>query len=113
MPVWIADTPPNRRSAERVWASSGNTDVTTFKVDLNGTPETWCEGELDIIELHHGPYSKSPPYSALQIYGAELTLELRGALTELGFEMVARIDGGFRVTRLQPGSTDRVTRDRS
>ena len=102
MPVWMADTPQNRRSLDRVRASYSGADVTTFKVDLNATAETWCEEELDMIELHHGPYSKSPPYSALQIYGAELTPGLRGALAELGFKTAARIDGGFRMTRLQP-----------
>ncbi len=43
--------------------------ITSFRVDPTATPEDWLVDVLDQIDLHHGEYSQSPPYSALQIVG--------------------------------------------
>jgi transcriptional regulator with XRE-family HTH domain len=103
MSVWIADTPANLRSVERVIAVHADADLTTFKVDPSRTREQWCAKELDMIDLHHGQYSRTPPYSLLEIHGAEPTHELCGALAARGFERVVRIEGGFHVTRPDVG----------
>ena len=100
MPVWIADTPKNRVAAEQHWAShpgqSHNRGVTTFKVDLNASPEDWCAAVLSNVDLHHGRLSQDPPYEALEVFGATPTLALRAALSSFGFRQVTVREGGFR-----------------
>ena len=101
-PVWIADTPANRSVAEALWSSTGAgvaRNVTTFKVDPGKTGEDWCLNILSQVDLHHGHYSQSSAYSALDVIGAHLTPELRDALAEYGLTSCAERSGGFRATR--------------
>jgi len=55
--------------------------------------------ELDTIDLHHGSYSADPPYSAIEVLGAELTDPIREALKEYGFKKIAATGGGFIAER--------------
>jgi len=103
MPVWIADTPPNRAAAKKVWAAHpGQTHlngVTTFKVDASSTAEVWLASILADVDLHHGSHSHDPPYSAVEIFGAQLTLHLRRAFEEFGLTTFVERPGGFVATR--------------
>jgi hypothetical protein len=89
MPVWVADTEANHGAAVRVRAARArsNTDdhtaigaLTTFTVDADSRPESWCLGILDTVAGHHDRYSHSPGYSGLEIYGVELSPTLLAAL---------------------------------
>ncbi len=104
MPVWIVDTPVNRSAAEQHWAghpmSTHLDGVTTFTVDLAGTAEAWLVGILADVDLHHGYYSHDPAYSAIEIYGASLTPEVREALAEYGLMAFAERSGGFVATKV-------------
>ena len=104
MNVWIADTPVNRPSAELFWSSnvddSSRRTVTTFKVKLGEAGEHWCRAILPQVDLHHGEYSQSPPYSVVDVFGARLTPELRDVFAEYGFANCAERSGGFRATRV-------------
>jgi hypothetical protein len=99
MPVWIAATTANRAVAERVRATLPDCDVTTFTVDPAGTPDAWCTAELATIELHHGEFSKEPAYTALEIYGTELTPALAQELIALGFEDIAEVSNRIHASR--------------
>jgi hypothetical protein len=72
MPVWVVDTPGNREAAVKIWAcrpgQSYLTGLTTFKITADGTATERCLGQLSAIDLHHGEYSVSPPYSELEVF---------------------------------------------
>jgi len=119
MPVWIADTETNRAAAERVgkarMRSGENVDdtvhraLTTFAVDLNATPESWCLDILDTVAGHHDRYSHSPGYSALEVYGAAPSPELLKALAEHCLSQLEPLTDGFRVSTTdgrEAGSTN-------
>ena len=47
--VWLVDTPNNRAAAENLWArrtADSSHTVTTFKVELSLSPETWI---IDVL----------------------------------------------------------------
>jgi hypothetical protein len=103
MPVWIVDIPTNRAAAQRCWdLNTGGTQlhgVTTFKIDQAQSPETWLLEILANVDLHHGQYSQSPPYRAVEVCGAGLTSELREAFAELGLVEFVERSGGFVATK--------------
>ena len=92
MPVWIADTESNGTTAARARASRNQSDpdvghteigaLTTFTVETDATPESWCLEILDAVAGHHDRYSHSPGYSGLEIYGLEPSPTLLAALAE-------------------------------
>jgi hypothetical protein len=104
MPVWIADTETNRTAAARVHASrvgSGNVAhtesgaLTTFTVDVERSPESWCLDILDTVAAHHDRHSHSPGYSALEVYGAAPSPQLLKALAEYGLTGITPLAEGF------------------
>jgi hypothetical protein len=100
MPVWIADTPANHAQVESLWAAdtSHETNVTSFRVTGGGASD-WCRMILPQVELHHGKYSQSPPYRALEIFGAAVTPDLRRLFGKYGFTIGGERDDGFRALR--------------
>jgi hypothetical protein len=100
MPVWIADTPANRLSAESVRSNdaSHQTNVTTFVV-TGGDASDWCRMILPQVDLHHGKYSQSPPYRALEVFGAQASADLRRVFSKYGFTISAERSDGFRALR--------------
>ena len=105
MPVWIADTHTNRAAAARARASRSQPGhdishtaigaLTTFTINPDARPDSWCLGVLDTVAGHHDRYSHSPGYSALEIYGAAPTQELLAALAEYRLTDIAAFPGGF------------------
>jgi hypothetical protein len=95
MPVWIVETPENRRAAQEVWRMADEwpqINVTVF----HGMPskrEEWLE-QLRLIDLHGR-------MSAIEVIGGEMTLPARAALTELGFTKFEETADGFRARRLR------------
>ena len=107
MPVWMADTEVNHAAAARARTAriqSQTVDhtaigaLTTFTVDTDSTPESWCLGILDTVAGHHDRHSHSPGYSELEIYGAEPSPTLLAALAEYRLTDIATVQGGFRAT---------------
>lgn len=102
-PVWVADTEGNRAAAAipRPRGSGSHTAVgavTTFTVDPAASLESWCIDVLGDIDLHHGPYSHTPGYSAVEICGVEPSPALLAALAEYRLTTISRIAGGFRAS---------------
>jgi hypothetical protein len=100
MPVWIVDTPMNRAASEKHWASGPQLQVTTFPIDSRLTAETWLVNVLSAIDLHHGEYSRDPPYSAVEVFGASLTPAIKTTLGQFGLVNFAERPGGFIATKL-------------
>jgi hypothetical protein len=102
-PVWIVDTPPNRAAAEGCWAANPDrthlNSVTTFKFEVGSSSEEILGNELGTIDLHHGIYSASPPYTAIEVIGATLSETVRRRLSEFGFSEFERTSEGFRAVR--------------
>jgi hypothetical protein len=106
MPGWIADTPTNRSAAEVLWRDAPieishtvRRAITTFRVQANEPPEMWAVSVLGDIDLPHGEYSHTPPYSALEVIGAEATGDLREALKEYGLSELEARPQGFRASK--------------
>jgi hypothetical protein len=100
MPIWIIDTPTNREWAEYVWSRAGSNrkTVTTFRV-YDGDAAKWYRGVLPQIELHHGQFSQSPAYDSIEVFGADLTVDLRDAFSSYGFTISSQRTDGFSAVR--------------
>jgi hypothetical protein len=107
-PVWIVDTPLNRSAAQKIWAVDANRShldgVTTFKTGDDNSPEDSLLNELDTIDLHHGTYSADPPYTVLEVVGAEINERVKTGLSEFGFNEFQTTANGFRAVRPQPST---------
>ena len=89
MHVWAADTPANRHTVERLWATvtapSIERGVTVFRVSPSEPSDAWVADIIPDVELHHGEYSHNPPVDTLEIHGTVLSTRLRMALDAAGF----------------------------
>jgi hypothetical protein len=97
--VWLIDTPMNKAAASAVWQSgppmqSLEIGVTSFKAERSRSSDQIVAAMLETIDLHHGQYSHTPPWSFVEVYGAQPTPLLSAALAEFGFKNIARIAGG-------------------
>ena len=102
--VWIIDTPTNRAAAEVVWrdgggASSIERGATTFKADQREPADEIVASMLGTIDLHHGEHSHTPPWSVVEVFGANPTPLLVAALSDYGFSHVVSTPGGLRSWR--------------
>ena len=105
MPVCISDTEASHAAAARARTARVQSqtvnhtafgDLTTFTIDTDSTPESWCLGILDTVASHYDRYSHSPGYSGLEIYGAEPSPTLLAALAEYRLTDITPFPGGFR-----------------
>lgn len=109
-PVWIVDTPTNSAVAHRLWkvrTPNHLTGITTFQVDLSSSPDANLIAKLDMIDLHHGPFSADPPYSQLEVFGTRLSNEIRTELSRYGFIEFEVTPEGFRCSRPVSASPSR------
>jgi hypothetical protein len=101
MPVWIAGTDANRRTAESVWTSGPHVEftepggLTTFRINPNGTPEDWFADVLGVVAGHHDRYSHVPGYSAVEAFGVSATPRLRALLASYRLTLVSPCPDGF------------------
>jgi|SRR5215469_6897267 len=107
-PVWIVDTPTNKPVAQRLWRQFDVVDhltgITTFDDIKSSSPEELLLAELDTIDLHHGSYSATPPYTVIEVIGASLTVNIRNALGAYGFNQFQESSAGFTAKRPEPQS---------
>ena len=102
-PVWITMSPENEPTVRSLWecreAPDHLTGITGFRFDNGVSAEDRFLAELDSIDLHHGPYSSTSPYTEIVVMGARLTAEVRAELSELGFAEFAETQDGFAARR--------------
>jgi len=93
MPVWLLETAENRLAAAEAVRMSEEwpqIDVTIF----TGMPkdrEEWID-RVKSMELNRR-------ITSLEVIGSEMTLHIRAALTELGFDKFESTPEGFRARR--------------
>jgi hypothetical protein len=115
--VWIIDTPANKAAAQVLWSQDGHVHsldngVTTFSAFRVDRPDEIVASMLETIDLHHGEYSHSPPWSVLEVYGASPSPSLAAALADYGFTDILPILGGFRASR-SFHEADNISRDKN
>lgn len=103
-PVWIVDSERNTPVVRALWAVPSDhrslTDVTSF-TPKDQDPEREFLGQLDTIDLHHGPYSSQTPYTLIEVVGAPLTDEIRAVLRQYGFDTFKSTRHGFTSHRTE------------
>lgn len=101
--VWIVRSRLNDPVIEALRAEDHANDrtlgITTWTSTGSSTPEEHLLSEIDMIDLHHGPYSSESSYTTLEAVGAALTVEIREALSALGFTEFAESKTGFVASR--------------
>src|SRR5262249_40944792 len=110
MHVWVCDSEPNRRAAERIWAEetpdkawleSGGTSV---QYDPNDIARSLFD-VIRLVEEHHGEYAHDPPWTTLEVFGASPNRNLIDALQDLGVRRVETTETGLIAFR---GSDDAI-----
>ena len=101
--VWITMSPTNEPVVRSIWASVRGSNhpvgITGFRYQENVSEQDRLLAELETIQLHHGPYSTSSPFTVLKVIGCKLTDAVQSALSELGFFDCRQSPEGFIATR--------------
>ena len=101
--VWITMSPANEPVVRAIWASARSSNhlvgITGFRYQENISEQDRLLAELETIQLHHGPYSTSSPFTVLKVIGCKLTDAVQSALSELGFYDHRQSPEGFIATR--------------
>lgn len=101
-PVWVLDSPANRDSAQKIWLKSPYPDqltgVTVFKGSGDHNPAQMLINELETIDLHHGVYSTTHPFTVIRIVGCGLCPEVKKEFEKFGFETFTPTAEGFEAT---------------
>lgn len=109
VPVWIVDTSKNKQVAHRLWkerpAESHLTGITTFNDIKGSSAEELFLGIIDTVDLHHGSYSASPPYTIVAVLGVNLTDRIKTELSVYGFSEFQPNSEGFSAIRQLPDAT--------
>jgi len=102
-PVWITMSSANEPIVRSLWESRDSTNhltgTTGFRFDSEISAEDRFRAELDAIDLHHGPYSSTSPYTEIKGVGARLTAEILADLSDLGFTNFTETEDGFAAKR--------------
>jgi hypothetical protein len=101
--IWITMSPANAPVVRALWAQAPSRDhftgITGFVHKEGVAAEDRLLAELRTIDLHHGRYSTTTPYTLLTVIGAQLIEPVRAALSELGFATFEQRPGGFAASR--------------
>ena len=101
--VWVCDSPENRKVVGRVWAHAKDFSlekgITIFKYEPNDSPEQIRIDILDTCDLHHGEYGHHLRWSVLEVYGTDLTSDIKAALGKFGVTSFKTTELGFNAFR--------------
>jgi hypothetical protein len=59
--------------------------------------------QIEMIDLHHGPYSADPPYTVIEAFGTAATDKIKVELSQLGFNDLQQNSDGFTAVRPKQG----------
>ena len=104
-PAWVIDSPENTPVAHRLWKERSTTShlagITTFRPGPSFSAEDELVSQLATVDLHHGEYSASPPYSVLEVIGCSPSERIQTALGEFGFTVQSSTPDGFVAVRTE------------
>jgi hypothetical protein len=103
VPVWIIEsdlnTPVVERLRQEMAEESHLQGITTFNRKPKLTSEEQAICMLEQVDLHHGEFSATPPYSILLVIGCTATDKMRQELQEYGLWISEITKEGFVATR--------------
>jgi hypothetical protein len=106
VPVWIVNTVVNKPMVERLWqeraAENHLTGITAFNDTDSASSEDILIARLKDIDMHHGIYSATPPYTILEVVGTHLSARLKSEMKEYGFDDFRETGDGFIAMRPEP-----------
>ena len=78
--------------AQKIWKESPNdehlTGIPTFLDQASSSAEDLFFGHLETIDLHHGQYSSSAPYTILEVIGSPMSDRIKEELSTAGFNEI-------------------------
>ncbi len=101
MPVWIVDSPGNRRAIEDEWTrrrrDGAERELSVFRLIDGLTTLDHIVALLRTINAAHGPGAQAPPFTTLLVYGAEADAITSASIRALGGGEPRQIADGFSV----------------
>lgn len=94
-PVWIVETPENRAAAEAAWHAAiewPHITVTLFRPPGEHPRKDDWRALFELILLQE-------EFDSVELIGTEMTVAVRAALAELGFDRFDETREGFRARR--------------
>lgn len=101
-PVWVVDSAQNHSEIEAIWRErqiSHLDGLTSFTFDAHALPEDWLISQFSAIDLHHGKFSHTPPWSVLNVIGVGWSERIADELAQFGFTDHTDTALGFETTR--------------
>jgi hypothetical protein len=99
-PLWVLDTADNRLFLEDLRPPNepprAQGGVTTFTASSTESPEQAFIRILPAVDMHHNDLAGDPPYSAVEVFGAQATEAVREALRDFDLSIVEEADSHFR-----------------
>jgi len=103
VPVWVIESDLNTPVVERLRQKRAEEShlqgITTFNRKPKLTSEEQAICMLEQVDLHHGEFSATPPYSILLVIGCTATDKMRQELQEYGLWISEITKEGFVATR--------------
>jgi hypothetical protein len=97
--AWVCDSPTNLKVVNKIRKDikefSMESGVTNFKVSKDDSAEDMFMNLIDAVDLHHGKFSHSPPWSILEVYGLRLSPVVEAKLHEFGPGKFEKMTNGF------------------
>jgi hypothetical protein len=100
--VWALRVPEYERVAQERWSTTRDDELDSGITLFNGSglsPEAELVEILATIEEHHGEYSHTPALSAIEVFGAHPTAQVRAELSAYGFDDISPSPRGFTARR--------------
>jgi len=110
--VWICHTPGNVEAINKVLSKNDKkhsleSGITSFTVKASASPQDMFLGVIDNVDLHHGEYSRTPPWSVLEVYGVKPSIQTKSKLEEYGPGSFTETKDGFTFIRKLQSSGDK------
>ena len=101
--VWIVDSPGNRPAIELLWTArrtrGASYDVTVFRTIPGLTAEEHVDAVLRSAVTDGETDEPAAPVGSIEVYGTELTDEMRSTLAKYDYPLIDPLGNDFRARR--------------
>lgn len=113
--VWVVASPTNSPVIEQFWksespASDGDplaVGITSFVSREQESAEAICARLAGEVDEHHGDGAQEPPWSEIEVFGAQIDPTLRKSFEDIGVTSFEPTKEGFVCRRTLAGTTHR------